>query len=222
MTQECHIPIGNLTLTGNLNIPDKPKGIIIFSHGSGSSRLSPRNLFVAETLQTEGFATLLFDLLTPKEDQLRDNRFDIQLLTQRLVAATRWIGNQPKTKMLKIGYFGASTGAASALNAAATLGVEVIKAIVSRGGRPDLAGDRLKEVKSPTLLLVGERDTEVIKLNERAFKWLSCRKKLTIVSGATHLFEEQGALEHVTRHASDWFLSHLCTVQPEIEKDFME
>lgn len=203
------ISLGNIALKGILNIPTKPRGIVLFSHGSGSSRLSPRNQFVARQLNHHRFATLLFDLLTREEDLVYENRFDIELMSKRLVEVTRWIMNHKETAGLPIGYFGASTGAASALKAAAELG-DRISAVVSRGGRPDLAGKKeLQRVKTPTLLVVGEWDDVVITLNSEAYEKLSGEKSLVIVSGATHLFEEEGALEKVTEVSAQWFETHL-------------
>lgn len=222
MKKELQIPVDDVTLKGDLNMPADAKGLIIFSHGSGSSRLSPRNKFVASALKESGFGTLLFDLLTPYEDQNYEMRFDIELLTNRLITVTRWIKNQDEFKRLHIGYFGASTGAASALRAAAALGSDMIKAVVSRGGRPDLAEEKLGSVKSPTLLLVGGFDTKVIKLNQRALENMSCKKELTIISGASHLFEEPGKLEEVTRHANEWFLKYIYRHQKDVEKDFID
>lgn len=198
------IQLDHVTLKGDLYIPDPTTGLVIFSHGSGSSRLSPRNKFVAQLLQKEGLATLLFDLLTPEEDRDYQKRFDIELLTNRLVAVTDWVMHNSQTSHLKMGYFGASTGAASALKAAASLGTSV-SAVVSRGGRPDLAMDRLSQVLSPTLLLVGGRDVPVIELNEKAYLQISCEKELTIIPGASHLFEEPGKLSEVARLAGEWF-----------------
>jgi putative phosphoribosyl transferase len=206
------ISIGPVTLEGELGIPDGAGGVVLFAHGSGSSRHSPRNQFVARTLRESGVGTLLFDLLTAEEeveDELtRALRFDIKLLAQRLVGATQWIEAQPETKSLGIGYFGSSTGAAAALVAAAEVG-PAIQAVVSRGGRPDLAGDALPRVRAATLLIVGGLDYGVIELNEQAFAKLRCEKQLKIVPGATHLFEEPGTLEEVARLAADWFQQQL-------------
>lgn len=202
------IPLGPVTLQGDLTIPEGAHGLVLFSHGSGSSRRSPRNRFVAERLQRAGFATLLMDLLTEEEDRTYATRFDIGLLTRRLLGVTRWIGEQPRTAGLPLGYFGASTGAASALWAAAGLGHE-IGAVVSRGGRPDLAIDVLDRVAAPTLLIVGGNDFGVIELNQEAYDRLAAVKRLEIVPGATHLFEEPGALEKVADLAADWFARHL-------------
>lgn len=203
---EAHIPAGgHVHLEGTLAVPEHPIGIVVFAHGSGSSRNSPRNVFVAQALQQRGFATLLFDLLTRIEDRDTDNRFNVTLLTERLLAATRWLQGRQETSALKLGYFGASTGAAAALRAAAKLG-EKCAAVVSRGGRPDLAGRApLEQVSSPTLLIVGGNDGTVIELNRRAAAFLDCQKELVIVPGASHLFEEPGTLEQVARHAADWF-----------------
>ncbi|MDI6690079.1 MAG: dienelactone hydrolase family protein [Actinomycetota bacterium] len=198
---------GSDFLEGILALPQKTKGIVLFAHGSGSSRLSPRNNFVAGLLREAGIGTLLFDLLTEEEDLEYSNRFDIDLLTERLLLATKWVENQPETRGLQIGYFGASTGAAAALQAAVE--IPSIFAIVSRGGRPDLVMSYLPKVKPPTLLIVGEYDEVVIELNQRAYEELKTGKELAIVPRATHLFEEPGALEEVARLATDWFLRHL-------------
>nr|WP_297783615.1 alpha/beta family hydrolase [uncultured Allomuricauda sp.] len=204
VAEEIKIVLKNTTLEGNLTIPINPKGLVIFSHGSGSSRFSPRNNFVANILQTKGIATLLFDLLTEQEDRVYQNRFDINKLTKRLIETTQWVYHNEDILKQPIGYFGASTGAASALRAAAFFG-NSISAVVSRGGRPDLALNELKEVKAPTLLLVGGLDKEVIWLNQKAYEKLDCQKKMEIVPGATHLFEEPGKLETVAESAADWF-----------------
>jgi putative phosphoribosyl transferase len=206
--QLVHLEADSVELEGELMIPAGAKGVLIFAHGSGSSRHSPRNKFVAEVLQKEGVATLLFDLLTEKEDEVYETRFDISLLTKRLIAATKWLEKQPAAINLKIGYFGASTGAAAALEAAASLG-EKIRAVVSRGGRPDLALDSLSKVKSPTLLIVGGNDDVVIELNEKALQEITMEKKLEIIPGATHLFEEPGTLEKVAYLATEWFKKYL-------------
>ena len=208
INEEILIPAGAVSVTGNLIIPENAKAIIVFSHGSGSSRLSSRNKFVAEVLQKNGFGTLLFDLLTLQEDLDRNKRFDIALLTERLTQVTEWLLREERTKGLDIGYFGASTGAAATLEAAAQLGDQV-KAIVSRGGRPDLAAHKLPVVTSPTLLIVGSLDYEVIQLNELAFNLLKAEKEITIVKDATHLFEEPGKLEEVSEIALAWFQKHL-------------
>ncbi len=201
------IRVGTVVLHGNLTIPENPSGIIIFSHGSGSSRLSPRNNYVAKVLQQKGLATLLFDLLTEQEDTIYENRFDIDLLTARLIEVTNWVKNYALTKGLHIGYFGASTGAASALRAAASLGND-IKAIISRGGRPDLAMKDLHKVTAPTLLIVGGRDDIVIQLNKKAYQKLQCILELKIIPGASHLFEEPGKLEEVANTSALWFIKN--------------
>lgn len=203
-----HIPANGVRLEGMLVVPNYAKGIVLFAHGSGSSRLSPRNNFVAGHLQKAGLGTLLIDLLTQEEDSIYENRFDIDLLTWRLERATQWLMEQSQTQSLEVGYFGASTGAAAALNAAATLGSSV-GAIVSRGGRPDLAMDALPTVQAPTLLIVGGLDDVVIELNQQAYEKLKVEKHLAIVKGATHLFEEPGTLQEVARLATDWFTRHL-------------
>jgi putative phosphoribosyl transferase len=209
---EVRIPAGRATLDGNLTIVDEAIGLVLFVHGSGSSRHSPRNQFVARTLNNAGLATLLFDLLTPEEEivdaRTAELRFDIDLLAERLVHATKWAQAQALTRDLRIGYFGSSTGGGAALVAAAQLPND-IGAVVSRGGRPDLAGDCLPKVKTPTLLIVGGEDHVVIDLNEQARAQMTCEVKIDIVPGATHLFEEPGALEQVAKLASDWFTSHL-------------
>jgi dienelactone hydrolase len=204
---EVSIPIGKITLKGELFIPPNTKAIVIFSHGSGSSRFSKRNREVAKYLQDNNFGTLLFDLLTEDEDQYYYNRFNIGLLTARLVAVTEWLEEYPQAKDSHIGYFGASTGAASALKAAAKL--LQIKAVVSRGGRPDLALEDLHNVHAATLLIVGSLDREVLQLNEEAYLQLKCEKRLEIVEGASHLFEEAGKMEIVAELAAGWFKNHL-------------
>lgn len=206
--REVAVPVGALTLPGTLAWPDHPGGIVLFVHGSGSSRLSPRNAAVADQLRAAGLATLLFDLLTPREAELRANVFEIPLLAERLRAATAWVTGQPEMKGLTPGYFGASTGAAAALRAAAVPGA-VVGAVVSRGGRPDLAGDSLPSVRAPTLLIVGSRDEGVLELNRQAYGRLTCVKQLLIIPGATHLFEEPGTLEEAGRAAAGWFVQHL-------------
>ncbi len=199
-------------LEGNFALPDSAGGIVLFAHGSGSSRHSPRNRFVARELQERGLATLLLDLLTPAEDQVdmytREFRFDLGLLAERLIDATDWVRKQRETERLPIGYFGASTGAGAALIAAAERPREVA-AVVSRGGRPDLAGEALPRVEAPTLLIVGGWDAPVIELNREAYNRLRAAKRLEIVPRATHLFEEPGALEEVARLAADWFQRYL-------------
>jgi putative phosphoribosyl transferase len=206
------ISINEITLEGNLVIPTKVQGIVLFAHGSGSSRFSPRNRFVAEQLQASGLATLLMDLLTLKEEtidiQTREFRFDIKLLSERLIGATRWLRKETATQELNIGYFGSSTGAAAALIAAAKH-PDNINAVVSRGGRTDLAENYLLRVKAPTLLIVGGNDVHVIAINRESMKQLNTEKKLEIISGASHLFEEQGKLEEVAKLATDWFKKHL-------------
>ena len=203
-----HIAANGVELEGELVIPSDARGLVLFAHGSGSSRHSPRNKFVAQRLQDAGMGTLLLDLLTREEDALYENRFDIDLLTWRLERATQWLMDEPQPAGGAIGYFGASTGAAAALNAAATLGPN-IGAVVSRGGRPDLAWEALSRVQSPTLLIVGGLDDVVISLNRRAYEQLNVEKRLAIVPGATHLFEESGALDDVAAMASEWFVSKL-------------
>ncbi|MBC8757639.1 dienelactone hydrolase family protein [Kordia sp. YSTF-M3] len=209
MLKECtnkSITIGlkDVALLGELCIPKNALGLIIFSHGSGSSRLSPRNNYVAKILQKKGLATLLFDLLTEEEDAIYENRFNIELLTNRLIEVTKWVQEQKETDTLPIGYFGASTGAASALRAAVTL-KGVVAVVVSRGGRPDLAMEFLEQVSTPTLLIVGGDDTIVIQLNKQAYQKLQCERSLEIIPNATHLFEEKGKLETVAISAAKWF-----------------
>lgn len=203
------IPSGGVTLEGVLELPRQPVGVVVFSHGSGSGRHSPRNRFVARELGGAGLATLLLDLLTPLEDRDYEVRFDIDLLTERLSDAVTFVRHYAPTQSLPVGLFGASTGAASALRAAAAT-PDTVKAVVSRGGRPDLAGDQaLSRVRAPTLLIVGGSDHGVIELNRAAHRLLQCEKVVAIVNGATHLFEEPGTLEEVARLARDWFLRHL-------------
>ncbi len=205
----AHIPAGPVTIEGMLEIPDRAVGLVLFAHGSGSSRLSPRNNYVAGVLRQAGVGTLLMDLLTPAEDRDYERRFDIALLTQRLLDAARWVVSQPALRDLPLGFFGASTGAAAAIEAAAMLGTDA-KAVVSRGGRPDLASRvALGNVAAPTLLLVGGFDDIVIDLNQQAYAQLHCEKELVIIPGATHLFEETGTLEDVARQAAAWFAKHL-------------
>ncbi len=203
-----NIPMDGAIHEGALAVPPAAKGLVLFAHGSGSGRLSPRNNYVAGVLREHGVATLLFDLLTEEEDRVYENRFDIELLTRRLLLATQWAGQQAATRHLAIGYFGASTGAAAALKAAAALGRE-IRAVVSRGGRPDMALDELPQVQAPTLLIVGGYDDQVIDLNRQAHRALRCEKELKIIPGATHLFEEPGTLEQVAATAAGWFERHL-------------
>jgi putative phosphoribosyl transferase len=206
------IPVAGVLLQGDLEIPESPVGLALFAHGSGSSRKSPRNQFVARTLRESGVATLLFDLLTRDEEAADAEtgalRFNIELLASRLVAVTRWVASQPEIAAFRIGYFGSSTGGAAALVAAAALG-RVIGAVVSRGGRPDLAAESLPRVQAPALLIVGENDDVVLRLNRQALAGLPCEKELAVVRGATHLFEEAGTLEEVAHLASVWFRRHL-------------
>lgn len=197
-----------IELPADLTVPAGAVGCTIFAHGSGSSRLSPRNRLVSTVLNDAGIATLLFDLLTPAEAGDRRNVFDVELLAGRLTAATRWLATLPEPRRLPVGYFGASTGAAAALRAAADLGTEV-RAVVSRGGRPDLAGPWLAAVRSPTLLVVGGNDAVVLELNREALRELDCEAELRVVAGATHLFEEPGAIEQVAVLARGWFVRHL-------------
>ena len=209
---EITIPLKKVRLGGELNFPPKALGLVLFAHGSGSSRHSSRNQFVARTLQQAGIGTLLFDLLTEEEEQAealtRHLRFNIPFLAERLTETTRWVLDEKTTRDVSTGFFGSSTGAAAALVAAAELG-ETINAVVSRGGRPDLAGDALEQVTAPTLLLVGGNDEPVIPLNEEAYDRLRCEKALRIIPGASHLFEEAGTLEIVAKMASEWFADHL-------------
>jgi dienelactone hydrolase len=207
------IPVDGIRLDGDLALPASAKGVVVFAHGSGSSRKSPRNRRVARTLNEGGLGTLLFDLLTPDEAEDREKVFDIPLLAGRLAAATAWLSRETKGRGLRIGYFGASTGAAAALEAAAKLGDE-ISAVVSRGGRPDLAMRSLSAVTAPTLLIVGERDEPVLTWNREAQKSLPCENHLVVVPGATHLFEEPGAMEAVARAATAWFKRHLERARP--------
>ena len=210
-TQETlvHVAADGVELEGAIAIPDAALGAVLFAHGSGSSRHSPRNNYVAKVLQQAGLATLLIDLLSQSEDLVYAARFDIPLLTRRLLAATRWLRKYPGSAQLAIGYFGASTGAAAALQAAAAP-ENRIAAVVSRGGRPDLAGaDALRQVQAPTLLIVGGRDEEVIALNRQAYALMDCERALEIVPGATHLFEEPGTLAQVATLAAQWFGRHL-------------
>lgn len=206
--EEITLHVGAVRLVGHLTVPEAARGVVVFAHGSGSSRHSPRNRYVAAALNTAGFGTLLFDLLTVDEEADRANVFDIDLLGHRLVEVTAWLGTQPDLRGMRIGYFGASTGAGAALWAAADPDVSVA-AVVSRGGRPDLAGPRLGLVRAPTLLIVGGHDSTVIDLNHEAQRQLHCTNRLEIVPGATHLFEEPGTLEQVTRLAISWFTGHL-------------
>jgi putative phosphoribosyl transferase len=209
---EVQIEAGRAVLSGSLTVLEDASGLVLFAHGSGSSRHSPRNQFVARSLNYAGLATLLFDLLTQEEEaidlQTRELRFNIDLLAERLIEATKWAKEQPQTCNLRIGYFGSSTGGAAALVAAAQV-LQDAGAVVSRGGRPDLAGEALPKVLAPTLLIVGGNDDIVIELNEQARDKMQCKVKLEIIPGATHLFEEPGALEKVANLASEWFIAHL-------------
>lgn len=206
--EEVRLGVGDVTLGGHLTVPSDAGGLVVFAHGSGSSRHSPRNRYVASVLNEAGLATLLFDLLTPEEESDRSNVFDIGLLGGRLDAVTRVMVGEPQLGELPVGFFGASTGAAAALHAAAEQGSNV-SAVVSRGGRPDLAGPRLADVRAPTLLIVGARDHTVLQLNEEARAQLRCESELAIVPGATHLFEEPGTLQSAAELAREWFLAHL-------------
>jgi len=208
MEKSVTITIDAVTLEGTLGLPQLAKGVVLFAHGSGSSRLSPRNTYVARVLQKAGLGTLLFDLLTKEEDRIYERRFDIDLLAKRLVGASRWLMDRQELKGAALGYFGASTGAAAALQGASILGT-VIKAVVSRGGRPDLAIPYLDKVVSPTLLIVGERDGQVLQLNKQALAHLASEKELSVVPGATHLFEEPGTLEQAANLAKNWFIRYL-------------
>lgn len=211
-TREVQIQTGSVLLSGDLIVPEAATGIVLFAHGSGSSRHSPRNQFVAKIIREAGVGTLLFDLLTVEEESVDAYtghlRFDIGFLAKRLVSATNWLARSVQTKDMSLGYFGASTGGGAALVAAAELG-QSIKAVVSRGGRPDLAGEALPFVKAPTLLIVGGFDYPVIQMNRQALAQLRCEKELAIVPGATHLFEEPGTLQEVARLAASWFRDHL-------------
>jgi dienelactone hydrolase len=212
MERTIAITAGGTTLQGDLNIPDRARGAVLFAHGSGSSRHSPRNRFVADVLQQAGLATLLLDLLTAEEEMAeRDThhlRFDIDLLAARLTVAVDWLTENISTRALDIGLFGASTGAGAALITAARR-KDAVGAVVSRGGRPDLAGDLLGSVQAPTLLLIGSLDGVVIELNEQALMQLSCEKEMRLITGATHLFEEPGTLKSVASAACDWFMRYL-------------
>jgi len=202
------IPVDDVELEGLLDVPDGATGVVVFAHGSGSSRKSPRNNFVAEVIRERGLGTLLFDLLTEAEDRNRQNRFDIPLLTDRLVAVTEWLWSRERTRDLNAGYFGSSTGAASALRAAARVGDDV-DAVVSRGGRVDMASDVLEAISVPTLFIVGGADTDVLELNREAYSELAGKKDLHVVEGAGHLFEGDGELEEVADIAADWFADTL-------------
>ncbi len=207
MPENVTIPVGGARLEGEIATPREASGIVLFAHGSGSSRKSPRNNFVAERLREFGLGTLLFDLLTEEEDAVYENRFDIALLTDRLVAVTEWVETQAELSDYRIGYFGSSTGAAAALRAAARH--SSVGAVISRGGRVDLATAELDEVSAPTLFVVGERDTQVLELNREASARLTCKNELEVVDDAGHLFEEPGTLETVADLAGEWFVSHL-------------
>jgi pimeloyl-ACP methyl ester carboxylesterase len=215
MSSEVAIRTGPVTLAGTLEVPEDAGGIVLFAHGSGSSRFSPRNRYVAGVIRDAGIGTLLFDLLTPEEEAVdlrtRALRFDIDLLARRLVGATDWLLRQPAARGLPLGYFGSSTGGAAALVAAAER-PEAVRAVVSRGGRPDLAGEALGRVRAPTLLLVGGWDEPVVDLNRRAMARMTAPASLVIVPGATHLFEEPGKLEEVARQAAAWLRAHLVPV----------
>lgn len=202
------IPVGDVELEGMLAVPEGASGLVVFAHGSGSSRKSPRNNFVAEVIRDRGLGTLLFDLLTEAEDRDRENRFDVPLLTDRLVGATEWLWNRDATRDLNVGYFGSSTGAAAALRAAARLGDDA-DAVVSRGGRVDMATEVLAEIRVPTLFVVGGADTQVLELNREAYDRLTCERELHVVEGADHLFEGEGELEEVADAAADWFAEAL-------------
>lgn len=207
------ISIGNhRSIVGDLFVPPEAKGVVIFAHGSGSSRFSSRNLLVAETLQKASLATLLMDLLTEEEEKEREPVFDIELLASRLFKAADWVSNSPSISTLPVGLFGASTGGAAVMVAAA-ISPHRFQAVVSRGGRPDLASTFLVQVKCPTLLIVGQRDELVLTLNKKAYKQLKCPKELSVVPGATHLFEERGALEQVAQLAMKWFETHLISTE---------
>jgi putative phosphoribosyl transferase len=208
--REVEIPSGRRRLSGSLRVPPGAKGVVAFAHGSGSGRFSPRNQFVARALEEGGLATLLLDLLEEEEAEDRAKVFDIELLAERLHSAADWLSQEPQTHALRLGYFGASTGAGAALVAVARAPA-AIGAVVSRGGRPDLAHTHLPAVKAPTLLIVGGNDDVVIELNEQALRQLHCRKELVIVPGATHLFEEPGTLEEVARLAKQWFVRYLAS-----------
>lgn len=208
MNESLRIKVGDVFLEGQLNMPENPSGLIIFSHGSGSSRFSPRNRLVSQFLNKNGFGTFLFDLLTQEEDQDYERRFDTELLSRRLEEVTRYLIKLPALNNIPLGYFGASTGAASALIAASKL-QNKIKAVVSRGGRPDMASGYLEDVKAPSLLIVGELDFDVLNLNKQALEEIAGKKSLKIVEGATHLFEEPGTLEQVAELSLDWFIQNL-------------
>lgn len=215
-TEAVALRIGNARLSGDLSLPENAPGLVLFAHGSGSSRRSPRNQYVARVLRDAGIATLLFDLLTPEEEQeeyfTRHLRFDVAMLGERLVSAARWTHDHPAAGQLELGFFGASTGAAAALIAAAELS-DAVRSVVSRGGRPDLAGAALPSVRAATLFIVGSEDHQVLELNRQAFARLAAEKELHIVPGATHLFEEPGTLEQVANLAARWFQRHFQSVE---------
>jgi len=217
--RQVTIPIDDVTIFGDLSIPSEARAVVLFAHGSGSSRFSPRNRFVADRLNDAQLATLLIDLLTPQEENVdnitRRYRFDIPLLAERVLGAMDWLTQDDDTRELAIGLFGASTGAAAALQAAAK-NPAAVAAVVSRGGRPDLAGDLLYEVEAPTLLIVGENDPVVRELNRDSLEKLACTKELLVVPGATHLFEEPGKLEEVADLTADWFVKHLLAHEARI------
>ncbi len=204
-----NLRINSVSIEGELVVPEGAEAVVLFAHGSGSSRFSPRNNYVAGVLRQKGLATLLFDLLTEEEDMIYDNRFNITLLAERLMLATQWIIDNPETTNMRIGYFGASTGAAAALQASVEVNSDLIGAVVSRGGRPDLAQAYLTRVQAPTLLIVGGMDPIVLELNREVLQRLKSEKELAVVANATHLFEEPGALEEVARLATDWFTKYL-------------
>jgi putative phosphoribosyl transferase len=208
MKKQVRVKIDTVELDGELVVPERAKGVVLFAHGSGSSRLSPRNTYVARSLQEAGIGTFLFDLLTQEEDQVYERRFDIDLLTRRLTGVTSWLKELQEAQGMSLGYFGASTGAAAALRGAAEMGA-AIRAVVSRGGRPDMAVPFLKRVLAPTLLIVGGLDSMVLHLNRQAFAILNAKKELSVVPGATHLFEETGAMEQVAKLAQEWFVRYL-------------
>lgn len=217
MEKLIHVKEADITLEGMLKVPPGAEGIVLFAHGSGSSRFSPRNNFVANVLHEGKLATLLIDLLSPEEDSVYQTRFDIDLLTKRLTLVIQWLKKQTETKDLSIGLFGSSTGAAAALRVAAALR-EKIKAVISRGGRPDLAMAVLNDVTAPTLLIVGGNDFGVIELNQQAYAKLNCIKKLEVIPNATHLFEEPGCLEEVAEIAREWFKAYLEIKQPQQQR----
>lgn len=213
MERHVEIPSGRRRLSGILRVPSDAEAVVAFAHGSGSGRFSPRNQFVARALEKGGLGTLLLDLLEEGEAEDREKVFDIELLAERLQSAADWLSQEPETSTLRLGYFGASTGAGAALVAAAR-NPAAVGAVVSRGGRPDLASDCLAAVQAPTLLIVGGNDDVVIDLNEQALRRLRCPKQMVIVPGATHLFEEPGTLEEVSRLAKEWFVRYLAPEQP--------